>query len=89
MEQPNAAEDSPKPVNADGAKLKGEKEMKHETTRTLIADGRLTAQGYDFVTEDGTVIRRVCTGKRGSTERWQRDGESRLYRSLMEAYYRA
>lgn len=62
--------------------------MKRETARALIADGRLTAMGYDFITEDGTVIHRICTGKRGGTERWQRADNKTIYRSLYEAYYK-
>lgn len=63
--------------------------MKRETTMTLIADGRLTEQGFDYVDKTGRVYHRVTVyGRRGhATEKWQRDGDSFLYRSLIECYY--
>lgn len=60
-----------------------------ETIRTLIADGRLTQQGSDYIDKTGRVYHRVTVyGRRGHcTDKWQRDGDEYLYRSLMEAYW--
>lgn len=61
--------------------------MKRETIQKLISDGCLVRNGYDYETANGVVIRRVYTGKRGTVEKWSRDGDGYLYRSLIEAYY--
>lgn len=63
--------------------------MKQETIRTLIADGRLTQNGYDYIGKDGRGYHRVTIyGRRGhAVDKWQRDGDPFLYRSLMECYY--
>ena len=56
----------------------------------LIAEGRITAEGHNYVTEDGTVIYRVTKyGRKGhATEMWRRADDGIVYRSLSEAYWK-
>lgn len=63
--------------------------MKPETTKTLIAEGKLILNGCDYVTNKGVTISRIYTGRRGTTEKWVRSDDSYMYRSLFEAYYKS
>lgn len=54
------------------------------STQKMISEGMLIAVDYDYLTDDGRIIRRVTIGR--STIKWQVEGEDYLYRSLWEAY---
>ena len=56
-------------------------------TNELIKAGNIIAVGFDYLTDDGRVIKRVYTGRRGTTLRWKADNEDYLYRNLFEAYH--
>lgn len=58
-----------------------------KNTNDLIKNEKIIAVGYDYLTDDGRIITRVVTGRRGRTIKWKIDGDNFLYRSLFEAYF--
>lgn len=57
------------------------------TTKGLIKEGKLIADGSDYLTDDGRVIKRVYAGRRGNTLKWKVVGNDFLYRDLWCAYF--
>ena len=59
-----------------------------ETVASLVADGVLERVGSDYVDRAGRMYKRVVSyGKRGNAiERWKRDGDECLYRSLSACF---
>lgn len=56
-------------------------------TQTMIKEGKIIPVDFDYLTDDGRMIRRKYVGRRGTTLKWQVEGVDFLYRSLYEAYY--
>ena len=60
------------------------KEFTKMTTKTLIKEGKLIEEGYNYRTADGRLIERV---EKGRTTKWRVSGDDFLYRDLFTAYH--
>ena len=58
----------------------------NNTSKALIKAGKLVEAGYNYITDNGVLIERVYTGRRG-TLKWKRQDEDYKYRNLWDAYY--
>ena len=57
-------------------------------SQDLIKAGMIILVDGDYLTDDGRILKRVYTGRRHTTLRWQSSEDGYNYRNLFEAYYR-